>query len=379
MVKSSAYKSRHRAPLTHIRPRFIWRSPTRGWAYAQGGAQMELPMTDVIMAHQRPLPSQPQRGGEKRAAAANARVRSKASGGRGGGRGRGGRGSKGRVVSNVSQPAMPCPVAVGEILEVEVAEEDSSEEVSWKPSEVREALTSGRFIACVNGDEDFLEEYGPEDEGREWRRLADQKAGKVAYAAAYKIAQQKAEAARAAELAEAEEAARQQVEKEALAASQATIATPSGAERSREAPSDESDAPQPKKRKVTSSGAAPRPPPGVVVQHKFGFGMAVEVAGDDEGFEHSWYSAEVLKVAAKLLVRYDSLFEEDSRRPLTESIEPARLRPVPPKPHSNWLNGAKPGFAMELKHDDGWWEVGGTTAHGLLVALTARPRSMKAC
>ena len=107
--------------------------------------------------------------------------------------------------------------------------------------------------------------------------------------------------------------------------------------------------------------------------------MAVEVAGDDEGFEHSWYSAEVLKVAAKLLVRYDSLFEEDSRRPLTESIEPARLRPVPPKPHSNWLNGAKPGFAMELKHDDGWWEVGGTTAHGLLVALTARPRSMKAC
>lgn len=37
-------------------------------------------------------------------------------------------------------------------------------------------LPSGRFVACVNGDEDFLEEYGPEDEHKEWRKVADQKA-----------------------------------------------------------------------------------------------------------------------------------------------------------------------------------------------------------
>lgn len=135
VVRSPSYGSRHRAPLTHIRPRFAWTSPNRGWAYAQGQAQMELPVTDVLMAHQRPLPSHPQRGGEKRAAAATARVRSKAGGGRGG-RGRGGRAAKGR--GGAALPAAPCPVLVGEILEVEVAEdEDQPEKVSWAPSEVR--------------------------------------------------------------------------------------------------------------------------------------------------------------------------------------------------------------------------------------------------
>lgn len=192
------------------------------------------------------------------------------------------------------------------------------------------------------------------------RPLSSQ-AAKIAYAKAYETAKEKAAATLAEEVAAAEDAARLQVEAEARAAAEAEAA--SGTDAAEDGSKAEcgseggSEAPQPKKRKVTASGAAPRPPPGVLAPHKFGFGMAVEVAGEDEGYEHSWYSAEVLKVAAKLLVRYDSLFEEDSRRPLTESLDPARLRPVPPNPPNGWLKGATAGQPMELQHDDGWWEV----------------------
>lgn len=35
---------------------------------------------------------------------------------------------------------------------------------------MRALLEAGAFVVCVDGDEDFLEEYAPEDEGTEWRR-----------------------------------------------------------------------------------------------------------------------------------------------------------------------------------------------------------------
>ena len=34
---------------------------------------------------------------------------------------------------------------------------------------MRLLLDGGRFAVCVDGDEDFVEEYGKEDEGTEWR------------------------------------------------------------------------------------------------------------------------------------------------------------------------------------------------------------------
>ena len=37
---------------------------------------------------------------------------------------------------------------------------------------MRSLLGSDRFTVCVDGDEDFVETYGPEDEGTEWRRRA---------------------------------------------------------------------------------------------------------------------------------------------------------------------------------------------------------------
>jgi len=50
----------------------------------------------------------------------------------------------------------------------------------------------------------------------------------------------------------------------------------------------------------------------VVVSHRYAFGMAVEVAGEDEGFERSWYSGEVLKAAAKVTVRCGAARREEA-------------------------------------------------------------------
>ena len=66
-------------------------------------------------------------------------------------------------------------ISVGTIIEVEVATDagEGEEEgtVEWKASRVTSLLPGGRFIACVGGEGDFLEEYGPEDEGSEWRQV----------------------------------------------------------------------------------------------------------------------------------------------------------------------------------------------------------------
>ena len=42
---------------------------------------------------------------------------------------------------------------------------------------------------------------------------------------------------------------------------------------------------------------------------------------------------------------------------LQEDLTPDLLRPEPPAPPRDWLKGLKPGAGLELKHDDGWWEV----------------------
>ena len=61
----------------------------------------------------------------------------------------------------------------GELLEVEVADpEEDGGAVGWKPAVVTEVLPHQRFRAMVNGEDDFVEEYGMEDESREWRKVA---------------------------------------------------------------------------------------------------------------------------------------------------------------------------------------------------------------
>jgi hypothetical protein len=58
------------------------------------------------------------------------------------------------------------PVAVGDEIEVEVDEEGRTR---WRGASVRAILPGGTFQACVDGDEDFVEEYEPHEENTEWR------------------------------------------------------------------------------------------------------------------------------------------------------------------------------------------------------------------
>ena len=81
------------------------------------------------------------------------------------------------------------PLAEGEVIEVQV-EDEATGDLSWQPAEVIEIFHaedrrtgSGgggeHFFAQVDGDPDMVEEYGPEDEGREWRRPAPAAAAAV--------------------------------------------------------------------------------------------------------------------------------------------------------------------------------------------------------
>ena len=67
----------------------------------------------------------------------------------------------------------PMP-AVG--MEVEVEVEDKRGAIRWRRAEVRTRLDSDRFVACVDFDEEFCEEYTMGDEGIEWQAVRQRSA-----------------------------------------------------------------------------------------------------------------------------------------------------------------------------------------------------------
>mmetsp|Transcript_14504 Transcript_14504/g.24142 ORF Transcript_14504/g.24142 Transcript_14504/m.24142 type:complete len:673 (-) Transcript_14504:439-2457(-) len=67
-------------------------------------------------------------------------------------------------VRRASESAITEP-SVGDDLMVEVEEE---ERTIWRPATVVCTLLDHRFRVCVDGDHDFVEEYGMEDQGKEW-------------------------------------------------------------------------------------------------------------------------------------------------------------------------------------------------------------------
>lgn len=82
-----------------------------------------------------------------------------------------GKGERWKCTACACAPPPPiCEVvpAVGEELEVEVQEANGM--VMWKPAVVRKLKPRGRFVVCVNGEDDFIEEYGLQELGREWKR-----------------------------------------------------------------------------------------------------------------------------------------------------------------------------------------------------------------
>ncbi|CAN0885311.1 DUF724 domain-containing protein 3 [Linum grandiflorum] len=90
----------------------------------------------------------------------------------------------------------------------------------------------------------------------------------------------------------------------------------------------------------------------------FQHGDHVEVSSDEEGFAGAWFPATIVdcsdsKKTKKVVVRYVTLLHDDGRTPLTESVDPAFVRPIPPG------DDVKCGFEVndfvDAKDKDGWW------------------------
>ncbi|OMO82169.1 hypothetical protein COLO4_23189 [Corchorus olitorius] len=98
--------------------------------------------------------------------------------------------------------------------------------------------------------------------------------------------------------------------------------------------------------------------------HLFAKGNQVEVSSDEEGFRGAWYSATIVesppkstsKKRKKPLVQYKTLLAEDGSSPLTEYVDPAFIRPLPPQEKEE---DARSGFELnevvDAGYRDGWW------------------------
>ncbi|KAL3893183.1 MAG: hypothetical protein SGPRY_014406 [Prymnesium sp.] len=72
------------------------------------------------------------------------------------------------AASPVKERTIRKPPGIGEVIEVEVALKD--QKIVWQTAVVRQCLPNGRFKACIDEDESFIEEFGMDDEGTEWRQ-----------------------------------------------------------------------------------------------------------------------------------------------------------------------------------------------------------------
>ena len=334
--------------LTSLRPRYAWHGWEGGWTYNVDGRECVIAPGPAPLQHCTPP-----------------------TGTEGGAGGTVGQTSKGRTIkpkgadlkaaANAAAAAASLVPLVdpervpklGELLEVEVAEsEENGGSVDWKPAIVKEVLPRQRFVAMVNGEEDFMEEYGMEDEGKEWRKVPPEELERVQKANDEAIAADK-EARRKAE-------EQERLEAEAAAAAQKAAA---GGDSGGGGFSGKAGGAGSKRKseggKAGGGGAA-------ASSYRFGFGMEVEVRMRDKGFEGSWYLAEVLSVKddGACVVQYDALFEAPSAdgqpatTPAQETVKADQLRPKPPSSTpENWEAKLMPGQPMELNHEDGWWQV----------------------
>ena len=386
-VVAREYGQVREVPIGWIRPRYVWRGWSKGWVYrcsSSGAAEprtMQLASGPAPMAHHLPKDeqgaqhvnksgrsvkkpkaydnTQPQHLSQHAAEPPSLSSAARA--------------SSGFWVAPESVPK------AGNYLHVEVADEKTGD-VAWKTGLVTEGLDGQRFKARVNGDADFVEEYGMEDEGTEWKSVAAEELEEVkardeaailVYEEKMRLAaeQERAAAAAAAEAAAAAAAAGGEGGEggEGAKAEKAPKAKKEPKPKAEKA-AKEPKGKQPKEAKeakpsgppkgVTASGHAPKPPP-AVASFKFAFGMEVEVSRPDAGFEGSFYSAEVLKadVPEKPYVQYDGLYDPPGGPNLKEEIGATRLRPMPPPPKHDWSRHLVEGQGLEMKHDCGWWQV----------------------
>ncbi|OMO64050.1 hypothetical protein CCACVL1_22090 [Corchorus capsularis] len=98
--------------------------------------------------------------------------------------------------------------------------------------------------------------------------------------------------------------------------------------------------------------------------HLFAKGNQVEVSSDEEGFRGAWYSATIVesppkstsKKRKKPLVQYKTLLAEDGSSPLTEYVDPAFIRPLPPQEkEEDAHSGFELNEVVDAGYRDGWW------------------------
>ncbi|XP_022770768.1 DUF724 domain-containing protein 7-like isoform X2 [Durio zibethinus] len=98
-------------------------------------------------------------------------------------------------------------------------------------------------------------------------------------------------------------------------------------------------------------------------QQHFAKGTPVEVSSDEEGLQGAWYVATILesppkftsKKRKKALVQYRTLLAEDGSSPLTEHVDPALIRPLPPNEKEGVLSGFELNDVVDARYRDGWW------------------------
>ncbi|XVF32929.1 hypothetical protein REPUB_Repub17cG0125200 [Reevesia pubescens] len=112
----------------------------------------------------------------------------------------------------------------------------------------------------------------------------------------------------------------------------------------------------------------PPPPPSAaetdpLQQLPFAKGAPVEVSSDEEGFRGAWYLATILeyppkstsKKRKKVLIQYKTLLANDGSTPLTESLDPAYIRPLPPTAKEDVESGFEINEVVDAGYKDGWW------------------------
>ena len=108
-------------------------------------------------------------------------------------------------------------------------------------------------------------------------------------------------------------------------------------------------------RKILGSVEEEEPSP----SSRFEIGQVVEALQEDEGFEGSYYTADLLEISDetnKAKVRYHAFDEETvPGAKLTDWVELRRIRPLPPPTPSDYLKSLTPGKPIEMRFEDGWW------------------------
>ena len=126
--------------------------------------------------------------------------------------------------------------------------------------------------------------------------------------------------------------------------------------------------------------SAPPAPPVPTVIHPVAAGDAMEVTSFDEGLIGSWYEVKVVKLyaegeaegaAGQALVMYTA-YPDNSN----EWVDIARLRPVPPPnptlpTPAAWTRRLTNGDPIELRYEQGWWEVQYLSRSGAQMSVLA--------